>query len=480
MQEVLTLAQPQYEITDADRKRQQRIADAWKAYDGELDPPLKPMEGQPDDNTMSNRCQPIVDRGDEFLFGDELQISVEEGAPPEAQALLDATWGIKESRIPLLQDLDMNGAMAGTPFLRIVPCRNGTFRLVVVDPSTIFVKTAPQDCETVLLYCIEYSESEQRNGKPIQIFYREEIARVDPDNDDATGAGDFSDTTWSIQHWSRAGDRGPWTPSGEPISWPYPFPPLFHCKNLPRPNSFWGKPDITPDLIGLNNSLNLTQSNANRVLKIYGQPILWAKGVGESVLDVKPGRFTVLNPHPESAMGAVPITSDLGSALSFAGNLRSDIDEQSGVPGVATGRIADIPRGTISGIALQLMFLPLLKKTFKKRCRYGKLIIDVSKAILVLAGMSDKIGITLGWQNPLPTDTLADLQAALLKRQIGVSERTLLREAGYDPDEEEALNQAAAAQSLVNFTRGQGMPPVPPQAQPEPASPASPFIGRGE
>src|SRR5690242_20047053 len=101
---------PQYEITDADKKRQERIAAAWRAYNGELEPPLQKMQGQPDDNVLSNRCQPIVDRGVDFLFGKEIEISVEEGAPQEAQDFLNEVWGRKEQRIPLLQKLAMNGA----------------------------------------------------------------------------------------------------------------------------------------------------------------------------------------------------------------------------------------------------------------------------------------------------------------------------------------------------------------------------------
>ena len=75
--------QPQYKITEQDRKRVQRIADAWKAYDGELEPPLKKTEEGIDPNVMSNRCQPVVEAGVNFLFGKEIEISLEEGAPQE-------------------------------------------------------------------------------------------------------------------------------------------------------------------------------------------------------------------------------------------------------------------------------------------------------------------------------------------------------------------------------------------------------------
>ncbi len=448
-------AQPQYEITQDDKQRQADIIASWRAYNGQLDPPLTKMPGQPDDNVMSNRCQPIVDRGVDFLFGKEIEITAAESAPAKAQEILDMIWGRKERRLPLLQKLAMNGGMSGHPFLRIVPESNNTYRLIVVDPSTVFVQTAPQDCETVLLYCIQYSTNEKRNGTPTQVYYREEIARIDPDHDGDDG-DPFADVdaTWQIQHWTRVGDHGKWTAAGAPIIWAYHFPPLFSNQNLPNPNNFFGKPDLTPDLVGVNNALNLVQSNINRINKLYGSPILYANGMGEGTIDISPGRIIRL-PLAESKVVAVPITSDIANALAFAENLRSDIDEQSSVPGVATGRITAMPRGNLSGIAIELLFEPLLKKTEKKRCLYGDMIIDVSKALFVLNGLDEDIDVTISWQYPLPSDDLPSIQAAVLKQQAGVSIATTLREIGEDPEEEAELRKKEAEEKAAETAKEQ-------------------------
>src|SRR6266550_2555447 len=209
-------AQPTYEITEEDKKRIQRIQEAWKAYNGELEPPLKKMPDGIDPNVLTNRCQPIVDAGVNFLFGQELEISVEEGAPQEAQDKINDTWGRKERRIPLMQDLGYNGALAGSAFLRIVPNNKGTFRLIAVDPSIVVgMETAPQDCETVLLYCIQYSKMEKINGKSQEVYYREEIMRIDPDGNASEGMPD-DDDTWQIQHWTQIAASGM---QPKPIGW---------------------------------------------------------------------------------------------------------------------------------------------------------------------------------------------------------------------------------------------------------------------
>jgi hypothetical protein len=484
-----TPVQPRYIITNADKQRVKRIQDAWKAYEGELEKPLKKMPDEPDDNVLSNRMQAVVDRGEEFLFGKELEISVEEGAPDEAQECIDSTWGEKEARIPLLMKLEMNGANAGQGFLRLVKHKDGSLRIVPINPAIVYVQHAPQDCEMVTLYCLEYCEEQPATGKsaPDKIYYREEISLVDPGEmynparwfDPQANAG----VSWEIQHWTRI-DRGAsdtgnnWTPAGEPIAWPYAFPPLFSCQNLPKPNDFWGYPDVTPDLIGLNGSLNLVQSNINRTEKIYGNPILYGRGAGESIIDIEPGKVVGLPPGGE--LGAITITTDVANALVFANNVRSDIDEQSAVPGVATGRIADIPRGNISGIALSLLFMPLMKKTDKKRCLYGMLILTVSKAILVLSGMSGAIKLTLNWQNPLPNDDLASWQTAALQKAAGVSDRTIMETRGLDADEEMERNQAEDAQKITNFSRGVGLPPAPPSFESAPGQPPASAQGQDQ
>lgn len=470
--------QPAYELTEADKARQKQIADNWQAIEGDLTPPLQKMPNGTDPNVCPNRCGPIVDRGVDALFGKPLGIMIGETDPKAAQTFLEECWGENEARLPLLQDIAYNGAAAFRGFLRIVPNTQGTkFRLVVVDPSIVSVKWAPQDCETVLLYHLEYSEMEKKEGKNVQVFYCEEIARIDPDGNSLKSMPD-DDDTWEIQHWTRIGDRGPWTPAGKPIAWKYNFAPLFSCKNLPKPNDFWGNADVNPNLIGMNNALNLSLSCANLVQLLYGQPIIAASGVSESSIDIKPGKIIGL-PTDTSKIWAVAITSDLANSLAFAADVRSDMDEQSGIPAVVLGRQKDIVKGQVSGVTMELMFMPLTMKNEKKKCLYGKLIIDVSMALLALGKFSPDIKVSLKWQSFMPDDDLAAVQAAQGKQALGVSNQTLISEMGYNPEEEMDLNDAETEKAIAKVA---ALNPQPAPAQPgqPPVKPPSPFIGGGQ
>jgi len=63
---------------------------------------------------------------------------------------------------------------------------------------------------------------------------------------------------------------------------------------------------------------------------------------------------------------------------------------------------------------------------------------------------STDIDITLNWESPLPVDDLPTVQAYILLKSIGVSNSSIMRKLGYDPEEEAALSQAEDAQSMAN------------------------------
>lgn len=62
-----------------------------------------------------------------------------------------------------------------------------------------------------------------------------------------------------------------------------------------------------------------------------------------------------------------PQMSDLSSSLNFADVIRANMNEQNRVRPADLGQLADLPKGTISGVARQLLFQSLLKKTTMKR-----------------------------------------------------------------------------------------------------------------
>lgn len=473
--ETRTLAQAPVPQADLERKRQMETA--WKAYRGEFKPPLKVREGQPDDNVLDNRCAPIVNKGVSFLFGQDLDIATSQ------KALIEEIWGDDDDKMTLLSQLGTNGGVCGQPFIKLIPSvgEMAVPRLVVMDPQIVRMVTLPDDCTSVLAYVVEYPIGDGAQKRQV-------VARIDPNADlGQTGPEDMEDT-WTITNFVQTTASGRFMQVGESEDWPYPFAPILTCQNLPNPNEAWGVPDLTPDLIGMNNVLNFIQSNTSRIIKFHGHPKTWGKGFKQSQMTMSVDDVIVLE-SMDGTLQNLEMTSDLSHMLNFAEVIRQDMDEQSRVPAVALGRMAQLPRGNLSGVALQLLFQPLIEKTIQKQRLYGKLIREVTRAALVLAGKLsvhdyEDFKVELHWQDVLPADDLASAQVAIIYKQLGVSDNTILSRLGFDPDVE-AQKSSKEDQAKMEQQQQMGMVPGMPmqggqaaQGQQQPGQATPPLAGR--
>lgn len=436
-QESTAIAQKPISHGDADRI--DRMKKAWDAYRGKFKQPLKIAKDQPDDNVLVNRCAPIVDKGVSFLFGPVVQFSVP-NRDLEIEKCLQYIWGSDDDKMTLLSQAAINGGVCGQVFIKIIPPQGPLKypKLVVLNPMTVRIVTPPDDCSLVIAYIIEYPGDKNTQNKQI-------IARVDPDGYSEVAGYEDIDDTWTITNYKRFGQAGSWVRIGDTEEWSYPFPPIMCCQNLPNPNEIWGTPDLTSDIIEMNSVINFNESNISRILKYHAHPKSYATGLTATQIDMSVDSLICL-PNENAMLRNLEMTSDLHSSLNFVASLRSDMDEQSRVPGVALGRLVDLPRGTISGVALELLFQPLIEKTIQKRRLYGKLIRDVSKACLCIMDLIniddfDEFDIDLQWQNLLPVDNLVAAQTAILLLQVGVSRRSVMEKLGYDPDVEAAKIQ---------------------------------------
>lgn len=463
----------------ADLNRKRRMADAWKSYRGEFAKPLKVDRDQPDDNVIANFCGPIVDKGASWLFGQVLKIEVVEASTIDVAPLQDfvtGLWGDDDDKMSLLSDAADNGGVCGQAFVKLIPAQGQMKypRIVVLDPQIVRIVTAPDDCSLILAYVIEYAAGD--------IQKRQIIARVDPDGL-AGIAGEYDlDDTWTITNYTRDGrngqQQGAWTQVGAVETWHYPFAPVFTCKNLPNPNESWGTPDLTPDLIDQNKTLNFLLSNLSRIIKYHGHPKTWAKGLGASQISIGVDDLIVLS-SPDAQIGVLTPMENFSGILSVVGTIMSNIDQQSRVPAVALGRQDQLPRlGNISGVALSLMFQPLIEKTEQKRRNYGKMIREITVAALVLAGLvavaqMEDCKIGLHWAPLLPADNLVAAQEALILQQLDVSQATIFAGLGLDAADEADKKQTEDQKKLTAYARGQGMPPMLPNQQQQPGQPAT-------
>lgn len=406
--------------------RAEMMCKALAYYDGhEPRDILKIKPDEPDDNLSVNYAQTIVDKGVSFLFGQELGIEIGGEGDESGEKLLSELWPV-DIRCEDLIDLGTNGGTFGTAWIKLA-LDNGKPMVHVVDPLNMSAKWDAANYKLVREYCNQYN-TQDAAGKPV---IRRERAERQPNG------------FWKIFSEESKPDSMIWLEFAPTVNWNYPFAPFFHCKNLPKPNEFYGKADLNKSVLSLAYYIARVDSLINKIVRVHASPKPWARGMQKQDLQVGSDQMLFL-PKAEMDLKLLEATGDLAGAQGFRKELRVALAEISHAPEVASGKVENI--GQLSGLALKILYGPLIDRTAQKQRTYGRLITNVVKALLTLSGKPDQ-EVTLNWQNPLPQDPLADLQAQQIKKGLGVSEEQILTELGYDTEtikQMQAANQKAA------------------------------------
>jgi len=224
-------------------------------------------------------------------------------------------------------------------------------------------------------------------------------------------------------------------------AWPYPFPPIVDWKNLPDPKSYYGKADLLGKT-ALNDALNLTASNVQRILKNHAFPktiVIGAK-VDDIVATGVDGLWSI--PKETAQVFNLEMQSDLSSSLNFVMVLWRAIYDLARE--LNPGTVAD-KLGAITNFGLRVLFADSLAKGGVKRLLAGEALHRLCQYILQLGGMQVLRPINVVWPEPLPSDPLATAQALQVMNALGLSKQTALERAGYDPEQEVQRNEEASA-----------------------------------
>ena len=433
---------------DADYHRQRAIHRAWNIYRGDQPKPLRVLPGEPDDNVRLNLAGLVVDTGVDALFGQDITAQVLTGDQPDdiGTAYLHNVLEANREML-LLQSAATNGAVAGHAAIRIMPpvegAPPGTLpRLLVVDPEMLRVVWAPDDVGAVEAYVLQWTGYDAL-GK--EIGKRQIIQR------DGNG--------WvTIEQEQQGGNSGRWTTLAQ-TPWNFTWAPIVDTQNLPEPNAYWGRPDLTADVLETQLTLNKVMSNAARVQRIHGHPKVVAKGVGDGDLDVGPDEAIVL-PDTDSEISLLEPRAQVADHIQLFNTVKAALHEISRVPEITAGRLDNV--GQLSGLALKILYGPLVRKTEVKRRLYGAMVEELGRRLLEMGGYGPDHKVEIMWPEIIPSDPLVQAQAADALQRAGVSQATTLQQLGYDPQAEaeakasEQTNIGAAL--LTAFDKGTGAP----------------------
>lgn len=443
-------------VQEDEATRLTRYRAAWEAYEADYPKPLaiRPRPGRTsvDDNVLLGWASEVVDTSVTWLFKDDLTFDVYDPANPdaidspevaEAQRWLAEVWA-HNSKMTTLQKLGINGAVCGHAYLRIRPIETAEqaafratpelIRLQALDPANVTVTWDQDDIGRAVRYDVEWIALDP-SGEPFVRRTRVELL----------------DSNWWMFD-ERSTMEGDWYPIAEPVQWPFPWSPVADCQNLVAPNVYYGNPDLDPLLVQLVKAAIARASDLARTHRLHAHPQPYAKGMTPqqaAMISLGIDQLAAL-PNPEAELAFLEIGSDASTSLEFLRWLKEQVREHARIPEVAGGKIDNA--GSLSGVALNILFQPLLSKTEQKRRTYGELIDATNRHLLQLAGW-DSYRARIQWPELLPSDPKAEAETALLKEQLGVSTETLVGEMGYDAATEQArrgLDAEAAVRGLLS------------------------------
>lgn len=431
---------------EADRRRWQRIHRAWQIYRGDQPKPLRVLPGEPDDNIRLNLSGLVVDTGVDALFGQDIRIEVMDGESVDDDATAYIHGVLDRNREMLLFQLAAtNGAVAGQSALRILPVPEGAPvgslpRVIAVDPEMLRVVWSPDDVGVVEAYVLQWLAVDERGktyGKR-QVIQRDgsEWQIIDQESRDAQGA------KWVT------------VPDGV-TRWRFPWAPIIDTQNLPEPNAYWGRPDLTEDVLETQLAINRVLSNAARVQRIHGHPKVVAKGVGDGDLDVGPDEAIVL-PDTDSEVSLLEPKATVADHIELFKTVKSALHEISRVPEITAGKLDNV--GQLSGLALKILYGPLVRKTEVKRRLYGAMVTELASRLMDMGGLGYPENVEIRWPEIIPDDPIMEATAAEALQRAGVSVATTIGEMGYDPEleaEQRAQDQTNIGAALLTaFDRG--------------------------
>lgn len=213
--------------------------------------------------------------------------------------------------------------------------------------------------------------------------------------------------------------------------------PVVHIQNVAQPYYYEGLSDVE-QLVGLQDELNTRLSDRASRITFQAFKMYLAKGIeGSSDKTISPGRMWYTD-NAEASIEQFGGDSSVPSEDMHIGEIREAMDKISGVTPVVAGVLKNKLGNLTSGVALKMTFMGMLSKTARKQHTYGQGLRQIIRLVLmtldkcgVYATSDEEREVEVAFPNPLPEDTMEQLQESQIKKDLGVSKEQILSELGY-------------------------------------------------
>jgi hypothetical protein len=393
---------------------------------------LSVRAGQFNDNIGLNLTGLLVNRIVSQMFGKGIILDFEGDTISEPEEYINRVLDVNKQEV-LFHRCGVAAAEAGTGYLMIIPdgLREGEAaypRIQLVDPMLVEMDTLPEDYEVVIRYTIQYKYTGEDGKEKARKRVIEHSAPEVGEDGTATGGN-----TWAIRDYvSDTLTGGKWIPAGDTL-WPYPFAPIIHWQNLPAIAGAYGEPDITDNLLQMQDRINFVSSNVSKIIRYYAHPMRIAKNIGSMErVDVGSDQMMKIAGDGADVVQLDPL-GDLASSMAFLEKLVKSM--------YATARVVDLHSyedklGALTNFGLRVLYQDNLSLIDTKREIFGDMLAELIRRLLILSGR-DPIPCAVVWPDFLPLNSMEEMTSLKMKLEMGLtSHESAAKELGIDWDAE--------------------------------------------
>lgn len=407
----------------SEQDRFRRYARFLRAYEGYRTPGgLNPSRSNAETALQMARLRfnfnrPIVELGASFLVGDAVTWKIDpdgkgDQAEARAQEIADKAfdiWDRSGSDRAILQAARSGGIYGDMVALATLDAE-GQPRIEFVSPDLCTPKFRGNDAQKLERLTIAWTEEDEREQRT---NHREEIT--------ADGREKFVNDVPVPEESAQFDGR-------IPAAW---------IRNLSLKGQSYGISDLD-GVVDLVEAYDHVMTKRERIIDYYAAPTIVFEGLRKG--DLEKDTNTVLYLPASTGTGG----GKRAYFLEWAGappdielqldRIRNDIAEVSQVPAVAFGR-QDSGLSTISGVALRILYGPLLAKTDAKRASWGPELEYVMWLCLRKAGYPELRleQVNIQWPDPVPVNEkeLAETEKTLVDAGLR-SVRTAMKNLGVE------------------------------------------------
>jgi hypothetical protein len=436
------------DLADTERSARVKMIDAqWEWYDGYHPDVLKVEVGKRNDNIKVNLCGRAIDRAVDFI-GEPLRFELPGGVDNVRNEAgeLESTKSPEQERLDQMYDdyrdivpeMFTAGMVGGHDFIKLF-FDGEKAAMSLLDPRyvSVFWEMGRGSRARALFYRIQWKIGDTA--------YRQDIV-----------PGRLIDGSdgWQIIDYEQT-RAGKWVFKARDV-WEFDFSPIVEIRNRRRPYEYYGVSELTPDVIGLNNSVNFVVTNTGRIIRYHAHPRTIGIGVTADQVAATSidGFFTV----PEgSEIKNLEMQGDLGSSMKFRDDLKAEFFAKIRV--VDTSVIKD-KLGQVTNFGLRQLFSEQLEMTEERRKDYGAGLAEAFRRMMIMEGLDVPKAPTAVWGDPLPLNRLEVLTAAKMEDELGIaSKQSIAADVGRDyvrESQQRAEEKNDASAQLADMLAGFG------------------------